>query len=341
MSVIVLEGSDASLVSRELSRLLEELSPDDAPGELEEYTVGEESDDGEGRGRFDLGPVLAALTTPGFLSERRVVVLRGAGALTAAQAGELARVIAEPPTENVLVLTSEGRALPAPLNKAIKAAGARVVETEPGRNARSRNDWMEKHLQGSSVHLDAAARRRVSDHIGQDAARLDPILDLLEAAYGPGHRVSEEELEPVLGEEGAVPPWDLTDAIDAGDGEAAVRALHRLLHAGKQPPLVVMSSLHRHFQAMLRLDGADVSSPERAAEILKIHAFRAQKALTQARRLGHDRVARAIEVLASADVDLRGRVGWPEELVLEVAVARLAQLSRQTARPAAQQQRRR
>jgi hypothetical protein len=31
-------------------------------------------------------------------------------------------------------------------------------------------------------------------------------------------------------------------------------------------------------------------------------------------------------VMASADLDLRGAKGWPEELVLEVLVARLSRL---------------
>ena len=53
-----------------------------------------------------------------------------------------------------------------------------------------------------------------------------------------------------------------------------------------------------------------------------------QKALDQARRLGHDGSRRAVELLAQADLDLRGVKDWPEPLVLEVLVARLAALGR-------------
>jgi hypothetical protein len=35
-----------------------------------------------------------------------------------------------------------------------------------------------------------------------------------------------------------------------------------------------------------------------------------------------------VQHLADADLDLRGRRAWPDELVLEVLVARLARLSR-------------
>ena len=51
-------------------------------------------------------------------------------------------------------------------------------------------------------------------------------------------------------------PWDLTDAIDAGDTAAALGALRRLFGAGGVPSRCrSWPILHRHYQAMLRLDG--------------------------------------------------------------------------------------
>ena len=90
-----------------------------------------------------------------------------------------------------------------------------------------------------------------------------------------------------------------------------------------------MATLHRRYANMLRLDGAGVGSDKQAAEILGIKGstFPAKKALQQSRRLGTDKLARAIELLATADLQLRGTVDWPPELVMEVLVARLANLS--------------
>lgn len=333
MKSFLVHGADPSLVSRALSELLVELCGEEGRlSEVEEYSPGDDSD--EASGRFDLAPVLEALSTPPWLSEHRVVVVREAGALTAAQGSELAAVLTASPTENILVLSAEGRAVTPSLAKALREAGGSLVDADPGRTTRSRSDWLEARLKRASVHLDAASRRRLAEHIGEDAARLDPILERLAATYGEKAKIGPDELEPLLGEEGSVPPWELIDAIDAGDGDGAVRALRRLLRAGGRHPVQVVASLHRHVSAMLRLDGADdVGSPEEAAAMLKMPAFPARKVLTQSRRLGHDRIVRAVEVVAEADADLRGRLAWPPELVLEVAVARLAQLSRQTARP--------
>jgi DNA polymerase III subunit delta len=80
----------------------------------------------------------------------------------------------------------------------------------------------------------------------------------------------------------------------------------------------------------LALDGADVRTEKDAAALLgmKGSTFPARKALETARRLGSDRIAQAVQLVARADLDLRGARAWPPELVLEVLVARLARLSR-------------
>ncbi|MEC8982488.1 MAG: hypothetical protein VX905_02805, partial [Actinomycetota bacterium] len=101
-----------------------------------------------------------------------------------------------------------------------------------------------------------------------------------------------------------------------------------MLDAGGRHPLAVMASLHGHFGRLLRLDGADVRNEVEAAEVLGIKGFPAKKALQVSRRIGPGRVARAIRLIAAADLDLRGRSAWPPELVVEVLVARLASLAR-------------
>ena len=137
------------------------------------------------------------------------------------------------------------------------------------------------------------------------------------------------EIEPFLGDDGGVPPWDLTDAIDRGDRARALELLQRMIGQGERHPFQVLATLHSHVARMLRLDGADVTSEKQAAELLGIKGstFPAKKALGQARKLGHDRIVRMIDLLAEADLDLRGGKAWPDHLVLEVLVARLATMS--------------
>jgi DNA polymerase-3 subunit delta len=107
-------------------------------------------------------------------------------------------------------------------------------------------------------------------------------------------------------------------------------AASRMLDGGSRHPLQLMATLHSHFERMLRLDGAGVRDEKAAAAVLgmKGSTFPAKKALAQGRKLGTEGVRNAIELLADADVDLRGRTGHEGRYVMEVLVARLAQVGR-------------
>ena len=342
IAIFVVKGAEPALVDRGVSRLLAELtSSTTAPDEpaqvvtedtlavaIEEHRLPPPPNSDEGV----IGSVIDALFTPGFLADRRIVVLRDAENLDASQAGELASRLDEPFAPNVLVLAVAGKALPTGLVKVVKTRG-REIDTSPGSSSKARTQWLSEQLQLAPVHLDPAARNRLEQHLGEDVSRLHPLLDVLTAAYGEGGRVTPAELEPFLGEEGGAPPWDLTDALDTGDVETAVQVAHRLLGAGGRRPFQLLATLHRHYGAMLRLDGSGVTDPGAAASLLEMSPYPARKVLAQGRRLGSERIARAVSLIADADLDLRGVVDWPEELVIEVLVARLAQLSRH--RPAA------
>ncbi len=334
-AVFVVKGSDPALVDRGVELLLAELtSPEGRPADPEDATpvdrslavAIEEHRSPNSEDELMIGPVLDALFTPAFLADRRIVVLRDAEHLDSSQAAELASRLGESFAPNVLVLAVVGKALPAVLAKAVKAQG-REIDTSPGSSGKARTQWLSEQLQTAPVHLDPAARRLLEDHLGEDVSRLHALLDVLTAAYGEGGRVTPAELEPFLGEEGAAPPWELTDALDNGDVATAVQAARRLLGPGGRHPFQLLAMLHRHYGAMLRLDGSGITDPAEAASLLGMSPFPARKVLAQGRRLGAERIARAVSLVADADLDLRGVLDWPDELVIEVLVARLAQLA--------------
>jgi DNA polymerase-3 subunit delta len=185
------------------------------------------------------------------------------------------------------------------------------------------------------VRLDSEAGDLVEAHLGQDINRLGTLLEVLTSAYGEGARLSAGDVEPYLGEAGSVAPWDLTDAIDAGRTEDALEYLHRLLDGGERHPLVVLAILHRHVQSLLRVDDPAIRSEQKAAEAMGIGSGRstypAKKALASARRWGSGRIEQAIGLVADAELDLKGASACPEQLVLEVLVARLCRLARASA----------
>ena len=320
LAAYLVRGGDAVLRAEAVRALVGELvGTEDAALVVEEHEAG---DDG------DLSAMVEAARTPPFLADRRVVVGREIGAASSEALQPLLAYLAGPlATTSLVLVTGERGRLSPKLTSAVKAVG-RVVEAGVPTQQAGRSAWLADHLAGAPVRLDAGAITVVDAHLGEDLGRLQSLLATLAAAYGAGARVGADDVEPFLGEAGSVPPWQLTDAVDAGDAPAAVAALHRMLGAGGRHPLQVMAVLHTHVARMLRLDGAGIVEPAAAAEVLGLKAsYPARKALEQARRLGHEGVARAVALLAAADLDLRGTKGWPETLVLEVLVARLSRLS--------------
>jgi DNA polymerase III subunit delta len=307
------KGDDPSLVLGAVADLLHELAGEDA------FAVEDVSD-----AEDPVGAAVDAGRTLPFLADRRVVVLREVGRFRSDELAPLLDYLEDPSTTAVLVLVAGGGQTSAKLTTAVRKVGHVTDVSVP--SGRGRGAWITDQLHQARLKLDRAAADRLSEHLGEDMGRLPGLLAMLSAAYGDGASVDLEDIEPFLGEAGGVAPWDLTDAIDAGATEVAITQLHRMLSAGERHPLVVMATLHRHYAAMLRLDGSGATTENEAAELLGIKPYPAKKALTQSRRLGRTGLARAIELLAAADLDLRGAAAWPEELVLEVLVARLSRL---------------
>jgi DNA polymerase-3 subunit delta len=278
---------------------------------------------------YEIRAVVDAAQTPPFLTDRRVVVARGVGRFSTADVAPLVAYLHDPLPTTALVLVAGGGQLARPLVDAVRKVGHVVDADVPG--GRNRATWLAARLKEAPVKLDPAAAAAVGDHLGEDLSRLPALLETLTAGFGPGARLTPEDIAPFLGQAGSVAPWELTDAIDRGDPAKALEHLRRLIQGGGRHPLVVMASLHTHYARMLRLDGApDVTEEKSAAAALGMtgSTFPAKKALLQGRRLGSAGIARAILLLADADLALKGTIDWPPELILEVLVARLAAANR-------------
>jgi DNA polymerase-3 subunit delta len=319
MALYLLTGDDESLLLSAVGELIRTLVGDD-----DRSLMVDDFDSAE----YEIASVVDAAQTPPFLTERRVVVARGVGRFTADDVAPLVGYLADPQPTTDLVLTGGGGRTAKALTDALKKAGATTIDTAPPSRARERSGWFDEQVKASGLKLDGAAMQLLAEWLGEDAGRVQGILDTLRATYGTGTTLRSSEVAPFLGDAGGVPPWDLTDAIVRGDTTRSLHLLHGMMRAGERHPLQVMSILHGHYAKMLCLDGADARDEASAAAAMGIKpGFPAKKALDQYRRLGGGGVAKAIGWLAQADLDLRGAKEWPEELVMEVLVARLSRLT--------------
>lgn len=325
--ITLVKGDDAVVLRDTVRGLVDALvGGEDRSLVVEEVDVGSHA--AEDEGRDPLVALVDAAQTPPFLTEFRVVLGRVTDKRERNElVAPLVEYLLDPLPTTRLVLEWQGGRIPKALSEAVSQCGGQLVDASPGRKVA---EWVGEHLAEAGLKVDAEGRKRLVTWVGDEPSRLLGLIDLLRSTYGTGARITAGEVEPFLGDDGGVPPWDLTDAIDRGDRKTALELLARMIGQGDRHPFQVLATLHTHFGRMLRLDGSDVAGEKEAAELLgmKGSTFPARKALGQTRRLGHERVIKSIDLLAQADLDLRGGKLWPDHLVLEVLVARLASLAK-------------
>ncbi|MDQ6783380.1 MAG: DNA polymerase III subunit delta [Actinomycetota bacterium] len=324
-TVWLIEGDDPVLVAEATRTTI-----DDLVGHAQRSLVVEDFAGDE----LDLAVVADAAATPPFLADRRIVVVRDVGRFGTEELVPLLAYLEAPLDTTSIVLVAGGGRLAPKLLAAVKAHGHVTGTSVKGRTAKA---FVHDRIKAAPVRIDARAAALLEAHLGEDVSRLASLLEVLGVAFEPGARLGPDDIAPYLGDAGSVAPWDLTDSIDSGNTDVALGALHRLLEAGERHPLVVHAIIARHVGSLLRVDGPAITTEEAAAVAMGIaggrSTFPAKKALTSARRYGSARIATAVGLVADAEVALKGGRGeWPDDLTLEVLVARLCRLARSPAR---------
>lgn len=331
MSVLLITGDDESILLEELgTRIHEALGGADRSLVLDDFDLDRPTIDEREQ---VVRSVVDAVATVALFSDYRVVVVRNIGKATVDTIAPLVDYLANPLDSTRLILTASGK-LAKSVSDAIKKAGGTTVSTSVGTDAKQREMWFREQLESAGLRLDPAAIAAIGERLGADVGRFPGLIDTLVSTFGTSKKLSRDDVVPFLGEAGSVSMFKLSDAIDAGNVSSALEVLHRLAGAGEMHAMQLLKFLHTHFSKMLRLDGAEVSSHFDAMEILGAkNEYPAKKAMEQLNRLGSDGVRDALQLLADADVHLRGGRDWPDILVMEVLVARLAKLSARRGRP--------
>ena len=328
MSINLVTGSDPRLVSDKVSEITRELIKSMATKESRS-TILETHDAGaaNSQDREDaIRKAVASAETMSLFGEERVVVIREISEATVAELSSLVAYLAQPSDSTHLVVSATGK-LPKSIADALKRAGATTLATTPPDRRQELVTWFLERLGESGLTLELSALNQIIDWLGEDQARLPGLIDILVSTYGTSRKLTSDDITPFLGDAGSVKPWDLTDAIDAGDSAKAIDMLHRMTRSGEFHPLQVMALLHTHYTKLMRLDGPDLNSPQDAMSIIGSKSeFQAKKYLNQYRRLGGEGINQAVQLLARADVDLRGGKDLGEELTMEILIARLCRM---------------
>ena len=171
--------------------------------------------------------VLNAAGSPPFMTEHRVVVVRDAGALTAGDVDGIVRYLDDPLDTTVLVFVAGGGTMPPALTKKLKEIKAQERAPEQRedrqgprrRGARAPGSCSPPTLPASSPRT--SARTRVGSPRWSTCWR---------RPRNRGVNLDVDDVRPYLGEAGAVPSYQLTNAIEEGDHRDRARDAAPVAH---------------------------------------------------------------------------------------------------------------
>jgi DNA polymerase III subunit delta len=318
-SAIGLFGNNEIIVNDALHALVAEtLNGLDPAMALEDFTVNDDTLTPDERDSF-VQRIVTALNTPPFLVPHRVVVVRNAFALAKANVEVLSRWIEAPVPEVTLILagtTTKSHAL-------LKVVG-RTIDTTVG--FKEGESFVKGKLRENNLRVDPAAIGPIMDRLGEEVERVDALARTLWSVFGEA-KIGFAEIEPYLGAMGNVPEWDLTDCIDRGRTAEAVKTARRMLDSEGRVPVQVVGILQRHYLRLAQLQNSGAATTAAVVSLLGIKEYPAKKLLGTFNALGTDRVARALQLVAQADIDLKGATALQPTLIMEILVARLAKMS--------------
>src|SRR5581483_4563755 len=187
----------------------------------------------------------AGATLSLFASGRRLVLVRGLGALPAKAADRWRDALAAaratpggwPADDTTVLLVATGTERGAPALRVLPPAD--VVELRPP-TGRAVAGWLRERARAGALDLAPEAAQALVDLVGEDLGRLAAELEKA-ALYveGPARRIGEEVVRALAGETRTRQHWELTQALEEGRAPDAQRLLAELLAAGDEPLLLL------------------------------------------------------------------------------------------------------
>jgi DNA polymerase-3 subunit delta len=311
--VALLHGPEPLLLDDALTRVTRAVLPDPGQIPLSREVL-------EAR---DVGPeeiVRSALTLP-FLSERRLVAVRGADGLTAKQAERLVEYIASPsPSTALLLLVDQELAASHWLLKAVPGPAIVAVPRPVGRAVVS---WLRARSAADGLEIAEDAASLLVQLVGDDLTTLLGEVEKAALAAGPeNRRVTVREVRAVVGEHRLRHIFELTRALERRDLAGALTVLGALLAAGEEP-LGVLGMLTREARTVWQVKEAirRGRSPDEIGRVIRRPAPGVAAMTSLAQTLSADAVHHRL--VRCWEVERRLKSGSPPRPELALLIADL------------------
>lgn len=305
--VVLVQGAEDLLVERAVQRLVaqaRESQPDVEVVDVEAST-------------YQTG-MLAVETSPSLFAEHRVVMVRGAQAMSDDLIDDMIAYLDAPAPDVHVVVEHSGGQRGKKLLDAIRASGAPVAVCEPLKKDADKLAFASSELRAAGRRSDAAAVRALVEAVGSDLRELAAACSQL--CSDTTGTITEAVVARYYGGRVEATGFRVADAAVAGDRATAVALLRHALATGVDP-VPIVAVLAMKLRALAKVAAMRGRGGASAAQ-LGMAPWQVDKARRDLQHWTPEGLAAAITAVADADAEVKGE-GRDPVFAVERAVLRI------------------
>lgn len=266
-----------------------------------------------------IGDLLAILRNGSLFSAHRLVVLKGADAITKkADIELLAEYCAHPVSEATLCLIADTTSVDKRLEKAVPAQAKRIFWELFENQKRS---WLGKYFRDAGISISPAASELLLEMVENNTHDMRVECDKLTLFFGKGSKIEESDIESYIYHSKEENVFTLFDRVAAKDFAGALEVIGSILLSGEANGISLLSGLlwqFRRLHEVRTLLDNNYGTTEACAKA-GIRSKRQQRTyLEGSKSYGTRDLERIISLVARYDALLRSMRSEVQGLLLEL-----------------------
>ena len=306
--VYLVHGDDDAKIDQWRGRLRKRAESEHGPGALEHFHAATSTPD----------EVVASVLALTFATGTRYILAEEVNTWKAPALEPLVSALAAVPPDTVVVLVARGKA-PAPLAKAVQAAGGEVRE-HAAPKPWEMPKWVIARAKELGLQVDPEAARALISMVGTGQQRLVREIEKIAIGVYPETSVGGEHVEELAAADAAPKVYDLADAVVIGDSELTLALAEELAAQDERPSRFVYPIVNRvrEVHRVVELLDAGVGESDVAKAIKP--PWRAKKAIGLARKADRETLRQTLCRFADLEVELRGGGTLDEDTAVTLAL---------------------